>query len=308
MELLQLQYFRTVARLEHMTRAAQELRVAQPALSKTIARLEEDVGVPLFDRLGRQIKLNMFGRVFLEKAEAALHLLEEGKRQVNDMAGMAQGSIYVATPTMNRLSSPVGAFLAKFPDIQFHLSQTTTEEIPPLLESGQIDFSFSGLPINRPGIYELPIMKEEVFLAVPSNHKFAERTHISMQEVANEPFIGYKLDHVYRQRDDDIFKRAGLIPNYVCDVNEPSAKLSLIRAGLGIAFIGACNKSDDASLGDLTLLTIDSPSFKSSFQLAWHEKHYLSRAAQAFRDFIIAYYQNSEPLQAEQETTPSAQT
>lgn len=64
MELLQLQYFRTVARMEHMTKAAKELRIAQPALSKTIARLEEDLGVPLFDRQNRQIKLNEFGRAF----------------------------------------------------------------------------------------------------------------------------------------------------------------------------------------------------------------------------------------------------
>jgi len=299
MELLQLHYFRTVARLEHMTRAAQELRIAQPALSKTIARLEEDIGVPLFDRQGRQIKLNMFGRAFLEKAETALNALEEGKRQVTDMAGMAQGSIYLATPTMNRLSGPVGAFLAKHPDIQFHLSQTTADEIASLLESGQIDFSFSALPINRVGISEMPILNEEVFLAVPSNHRFAGRSSIVLQEVANDPFIGYKQEHVYRQRDDDIFTRAGITPNYVCDVNEPSAKISLIRAGLGIAFVGACNKSDEASLEPLSLLRIDSPVCKSSFQLAWHEKHYLSQAALAFRDFIVAYYGESQHLQPE---------
>lgn len=64
MEMLQLEYFRTVARLEHMTRAAQELHIAQPALSKTISRLEEDLGVPLFDRQNRQIRLNAFGKAF----------------------------------------------------------------------------------------------------------------------------------------------------------------------------------------------------------------------------------------------------
>ena len=71
-ELLQLHYFLKVAKLEHMTKAAQELRIAQPALSKTIARLEEDLGVPLFDRKGRNIRLNSFGKVYLKKVEMAL--------------------------------------------------------------------------------------------------------------------------------------------------------------------------------------------------------------------------------------------
>ena len=82
MELLQLHYFQTVARMEHMTKAAKELRIAQPALSKTIARLEEDLGVQLFDRQNRQIKLNSFRKAFLKSVDTALSALEEGKRGV----------------------------------------------------------------------------------------------------------------------------------------------------------------------------------------------------------------------------------
>lgn len=92
MELLQLHYFQTVARMEHMTKAAKELRIAQPALSKTIARLEEDLGVPLFDRQSRQIKLNSFGKAFLKSVDTALSALEEGRREVSDLAGMERGA------------------------------------------------------------------------------------------------------------------------------------------------------------------------------------------------------------------------
>ena len=104
MELLQLRYFRTVARMEHMTKAAQELCIAQPALSKTIARLEEDVGIPLFDRHGGRIRLNTFGKAILDKVEKALALLEEGRKEVSELAGLDQGSIHLATSTLDRLS------------------------------------------------------------------------------------------------------------------------------------------------------------------------------------------------------------
>jgi DNA-binding transcriptional LysR family regulator len=88
MELLQLHYFQTVARLEHMTKAAEELKIAQPSLSKTISRLEEDLGAPLFNRQGRNIRLNQFGKVFLTRVDRIFRELEEGKREIRDMAGL----------------------------------------------------------------------------------------------------------------------------------------------------------------------------------------------------------------------------
>lgn len=94
MELLQLKYFQTVARLEHMTKAAEELHIAQPSLSKTIARLEKDLGVPLFDRQGRQITLNPFGKVFLKRVERIFHELSEGEREIKDLANLQQRLYY----------------------------------------------------------------------------------------------------------------------------------------------------------------------------------------------------------------------
>ncbi|NGM82022.1 LysR family transcriptional regulator [Paenibacillus sp. 7124] len=293
MELLQLHYFRTVAKHEHMTKAAQELHIAQPALSKTIARLEKDLGVPLFDRQGRQIKLNPIGKAFLRKTEVALSALEEGKRMVADMAGLEAGSIHVASPTLNRLSAPISEFLDQYPDIRFHLSQASTEEMEELLESGKVDFGFTAFPVRKPGIRELPVFSEKAYLAVPPGHWLAERESIDLTEVANEPFIGYKTNHIFRKRDEDLLLQAGITPKFVCEVDEPATKSSLVRAGLGLAIVGACNKSDDAPKSPMTLLQIESPSSKSTFQLVWHEKHYLSKAALAFRDFAAAYYQKS---------------
>jgi DNA-binding transcriptional LysR family regulator len=85
MDLLQLKYFQTVARSEHMTRAAEELHISQPSLSKVISNLEEDLGVPLFERIGRQIKLSHFGKAFLSRVERIFLELEDGKRELSDM-------------------------------------------------------------------------------------------------------------------------------------------------------------------------------------------------------------------------------
>src|SRR5215813_15375912 len=96
MDLLQLHYFQTVARLEHVTRAAEELRVAQPALSKTIARLETELGVPLFDRRGRRVALNTCGRAFLRHVERLFMALEDGRQELADLASLTRGTVTVA--------------------------------------------------------------------------------------------------------------------------------------------------------------------------------------------------------------------
>ncbi|MBB6731351.1 LysR family transcriptional regulator [Cohnella zeiphila] len=290
MELLQLHYFRTVARLEHMTKAAEKLRVAQPALSKTIARLEQSLGVSLFDRQGRQIRLNTFGRAFLAKAETALNALEEGRSELMDMAGLDHGSVQLASPILHRLSGAIGAFREERPEVNFLLTNTSNEEMVRLLEEGKIDYGFTSLPIGKQRISELPILKEEVYLAVPPGHKLANRSSVTMSEAAGESFIGYKKDHIFRARDDALFQKAGITPNIVCEVNDPSVKASLIRAGIGISFVGACNKSAEAPLDPLVLLQIESPACLGTFQLVWQNQHYLSKAALAFREFVIRYY------------------
>jgi DNA-binding transcriptional LysR family regulator len=296
MELLQLHYFRTVAKLEHMTKAAQELHIAQPALSKTIARLEDDLGVPLFDRQGRQIRLNAFGKAFLEKTETALTALDEGRREISDLAGMEQGSIHLATSILNRLSEALGAFLAKHPEVNFRLTQGSMDDMARLVENGETDFCFTATPIERPGIRELALMREEVFLAVHPAHRLAGRHSISLKEVADDPFIGYKQGFFFHKMNQELYRKAGITPNIVCEVDEPAAIANLVRAGLGVAFVGGCNREDSR----LVLLRIDDPVCERTFQLAWHEKHYLSKAAQKFRDFLADYFADLKEQRAAQ--------
>jgi len=290
MELLQLRYFRTVARMEHMTKAAQELLIAQPALSKTISRLEEDVGVPLFDRHGGRIRLNTFGKAFLDKVEKALALLEEGKKEVSELAGLEQGSIHLATTTLDRLSDALGEFLAIHPEVSFRITQASMEEMTHLVETGEVDMCFTALPIDRPDISAVSVLKEDIYLAVPQGHRFAGRKSIRLSEVAEDPFIGYKEGLPFQRMNDLFFQEVGITPNFVCRVDEPAAISSLVRAGLGVALVGNCGGPNSP----LNLLHIEFPVCQRNFQIAWHEKRYLSLAARKFREFLIGYFAESD--------------
>lgn len=287
MELLQLHYFRTVAKWQHMTKAAQELRIAQPALSKTIARLEEDIGVPLFDRERGRIRLNTFGKAYLERVEKALNLLEEGQKVVSELAGLAHGSIHLATSTLDLLSEPLGTFLSLHPDVHFQITQANTEEMATLMESGDVDVCFTHLPLKHPDVSITTVLKEEIYVAVPSSHRLAQRSSIRLIDVAEDPFIGYKEDLPAQKMYDPLFRQAGFTPKFACRVDDPASILKLVRAGLGVALFGCVSKEADP---ELALLPISEPVCQRHFQMIWHKKRYLSQAARNFCEFVVEYF------------------
>ena len=140
MDLLQLRYFQTVARTEHMTKAAQELFIAQPSLSKTIRRLEKEIGVPLFDRQGRSIKLNQFGKAFLGHLDTLFRELEEGQREVRDMAGLENGEVSLAATSLHWLPELLHRFQLLHPAVHFNLSQCLPSEMPTQLQTGTCSY------------------------------------------------------------------------------------------------------------------------------------------------------------------------
>ncbi|MED5017765.1 LysR family transcriptional regulator [Paenibacillus chibensis] len=290
MELLQLKYFRTVARLEHMTRAAEQLHIAQPALSRTISRLEEDLGVPLFDRTNRQIRLNAFGKAFLSKVESALSLLEEGKKEVMDSAGLERGMISIATNTLNFLSPAVAAFREKFPNVSFRINQvppTETYSIGEFLEQGVTDLGFGPISFHSQGIREFSVLQTNVFLAVPHGHRLENQSSITLEQAADDLFIEYKIGHPFRQVNDEISRRSGIQRTIICEVDEPAALRSLVQAGLGVAFVPGCKWNEETPY---TLLPIDGPNYEHSFYVSWNETRFLSKAAHEFRQFLVEYY------------------
>ncbi|SFT15115.1 LysR family transcriptional regulator [Paenibacillus sp. BC26] len=287
MELLQLHYFQKVARLQHMTKAAQELHIAQPALSQSIARLEENLGVPLFHRQGRQIRLNSYGQAFLAKVDIALHALEEGRREINDMNGTERGHLHIATTTLARFSEMIRAFMEDHPEINLRISQVSAEEAIPLIEAGEIDFCYTTPPIDKSGIGSVPLLREEIYIAVPPHHRLAGLPLINLSEIADEPFIGMKEGTRLRGMMDQFFSSRGMKPNIVCEVDEPAALRSFVGAGLGIALLSACKKEEASPL---VLLPINDPNCRRTIQLAWLEKRYLSQAAHSFREYVTHYF------------------
>jgi DNA-binding transcriptional LysR family regulator len=289
MELLQLQYFQTVARLEHMTKAAEALQIAQPSLSKTIARLEANLGVPLFDRQGRQLRLNAYGRTFLARVEKAFIELSEGRREIEDLAGLDQGSVTLAVSIPRILPELLGTFLTLYPNVRFTQFMESTSSMKRLLESGDIDFCISSVPIEGPDIEWQPLMTEDVFLLVPPEHPLAGRQSIRLIEAKDERFISMNAGFGFRDLTDEFCRRAGFSPYIAFEGDEPGIIGRLVAQGLGIAFVPALSLTG-ISHPKLKHLPIADPVCQRTIGLGRAKRRYLSAAARHFQVFAVDYF------------------
>ncbi|MBW7475776.1 LysR family transcriptional regulator [Paenibacillus oenotherae] len=287
MELLQLQYFLTVARLEHMTEAAQRLHVTQSSLSKTIGRLEEDLGAPLFDRTGRKLRLNEFGSRFLLRAERALFELEQGKQEISDWSSPENGSIKLAVTTASALPNILREFRKKRPNVQFHVQMVNTQTMTALLHRGEVDYCLSSPPMQEDDIESQIVFIDPILVAVPKGHRLANRNSVSLTELRDEWFVGVKKGYGARDFVDSLCQSAGFVPRFVYEGDEPARLSAFVEAEIGIAFIPSTARN---SKENIQYLQVKEHELVRKIALSWHKSRYISRAALEFREVVVAYF------------------
>jgi len=287
MELLQLHYFLAVARLEHVTEAARSLHVTQSSLSKTIQRLEEDLGAPLFDRIGRRLRLNEFGSRFLLRAERALLELEQGKREIRDLTSPEHGTLELAVTTASTLPAILREFRKKWPSIHFHVQMLTTQEMVAALQRGEVDYCLSSSPVQGNEIECQTMFIDPILVAVPTGHRLAERSSVSLAELRDEWFVGVKRGYATRDLVDSVCESAGFAPAYVYEGDEPARLVMLVEAGIGIAFIPCSGRGLHEAVHYLRVEDCD---LVRKITLLWNRSRYISRAALEFRQVVEEYF------------------
>ncbi|WP_265444749.1 LysR family transcriptional regulator [Flexivirga meconopsidis] len=286
MDLLALQYFRTVARLEHLSRAADELHVAQPSLSRTIARLEDELGVPLFTRQGR-VRLNENGRVFLRHVERALSELDDGRRALDDLKGGAGGEVVVAAESLLTLTGVLSTFRRVKPEIRVRLQQAAAGEMRRQLRSGEIDFGIASQSVNAEDLESVELVREEVLLAMPQSHPRAHQDAIPVADLTTEDWVTTRRGHWQRELLERLFADAGAQPTIACESNEPGVSQDLISAGLGIGLIPAMSQRAGTH-APVAWAHIASPGAHRTLRLMWRRDRELPASAVAFREVVTS--------------------
>lgn len=287
MELNQLEYFVALAHIKNFTRAAKSLNVSQPALSRSIIRLENDLNIQLFVRDSRKVNLTHYGQAFLTYAERILQELETARQDITNMAEPDRGVVNLSF--MHSLGAYLIPDLLKefrklYPKIQFRLNQNHSFLLSKQLVNGESDLCLCSAPLNMDGIAWVPLLSEELFVIVPSTHSLAEKDCINIKEIAGEPFVTLKPMYGLRTQTDHIFELASIRPKIRFEGDEIITVASLVGAGLGVSLVPKIPGMEHL---DIKFLSVDNPKCTRDIGLAWYSNKPLSLAAHRFQNFVI---------------------
>ena len=288
MEVHQLAYFESVSRHLHFTRAAEELNVAQPSVSQQIRKLETELGAPLFHRMKRHVALTEAGKTFLPHARAVLQRLDEARLEVQELSGLRRGSLAVGAPPSvgtHLLPRALAAFSQRHPGIALAFREAGSRTLLGLLEQGELDLAVVIQPIRHPALETLPLLEEELLLAVPRTHPLAggRRGRVRLAELSSEPFVLLR-EGAYDLRDQTLAacRRAGFEPRVALDGGEMDSVLRFVAAGLGVAILPEMVLGDVDPRKGPVALRLAAPRLTRSLVLARRRDRYFSAAAQEF--------------------------
>lgn len=290
MQLLQLHYFLIVARYEHMSNAAEHLNISQSSLTRTIARLENDIGVALFDRIGKSIQLNAYGKHFAKEVEKALGILKDAHEYVLEMADLQSDHVSVSVMTSTILPPIFKSFYAKRPNVKIRQSILPDVVAKEKLLNGDIELCISNTPILDERIEWLPVMKEKLDLIVPKNHPLASRKSIKLKELRGERFIGYKSGLESNSMYEKICLEANIEPNIVFEGTELSIVLQLVNEGEGISFYPQYAVIGN-QLEQTTIIPIEDEHSYQMVGFAWLKNRDYSYVATQFRQHMIKEFE-----------------
>ena len=240
MELLQFRYFLEAARYENLTRAADELHIAQPALSQSIMRLENELGVKLFDRRNHHVYLNDQGKLLRKRLIPLMESIDSLKDELWESVCSSEKTISLNFFAASQfITNCIIAYKAEHPDVKFQVSQLETMGGCDI----HIDSRASVYGPTAMGEIQMPegavrqeILEEEIYLAVPANSPLAERESVDLRQLREEGYIRLGNGWQLRQICDNFFHQAGVRPQMIFESNSPESVRNLIAAGLGIGF------------------------------------------------------------------------
>jgi LysR family transcriptional activator of glutamate synthase operon len=300
MELRQLHYFVEVAEREHVSEAAQHLHVAQSAISRQIANLEAELGVSLFEREGRNVKLTPIGKIFLKHTRTAIKAIDYAKRQVDEYLDPEKGSIKIGFPTSlasHLLPTVISAFKEKYPNVSFHLRQGSYKFLIESVINRDIDLAFLGpVPLNIPEVEGTILFSESIFALLPISHPLATQKSILLNELRNDEFVLFPKGYILQEIAVDACKQAGFVPNISSEGEDLDAIKGLVSAGIGVTLLP--DSTFHEAIPRFTVkIPIELPSVRRTVGIIVSKKRELAPSEKVFYQFIKEFFSMLEQYQ-----------
>ena len=286
MELRHIRYFIRAAEQLHFTRAAESLFISQPTLSLHIQQLEEEVGAPLFDRVGRKVQLTEAGKVYFEHAEKALRELELAEERISDLKGMTSGTLRlgaILTFSQQLLPEWIASFHVKHPRIRMVVKSGDSDFIEENLLSGNIDVALSFLPPTAEPLKSERLFTSEVLLAVSEQHCLANREEVNLQEISGVPLALVGNRWTARRLVDAYLAESHISPNVLIEIDDLHGLLRVVSQGLAGSLLTRLVVSN---YPNLRLIPIAEKKLFLNYGMLWHGQKHLSPSTAAFIDHV----------------------
>ncbi|MBL4938226.1 LysR family transcriptional regulator [Clostridium sp. YIM B02515] len=287
MDFRQLQYMLKVAEEKSFSKAAQKLYIAQPSLSQYIQKMEQQLGVQLFDRTNNPITLTYAGELYIETAKKILDLKNQLIQQMEDIVELKKGCLKIGVASFRStyfIPKVLPLFYERFPGIEVILFEGTSGELEELALKGTTDITIMMMPVPKELFsYEI-ILKEEILLAVPPKHPLSKKegNKINLAALKNESFILLKQNQKLHQIAVNLCKQVGFKPKILLETESIETAHALVAAGMGISFIPDILLLANTYSKQPKYFSIEDFSATREMVVAYRKGRYLSTASKEF--------------------------
>jgi LysR family transcriptional regulator, transcription activator of glutamate synthase operon len=285
-EIAQLRWFVEVAEGRTVTAAAAALHVSQPALSRGLARLEHELGAPLFDRIGRGLRLNTNGQALLDAAKRALNALDTAAHAIGAASDPTTGTVRLAflqTIGTEFVPALLSGFRTRYPKVEFVLRQGGSENNLRQLLDGDIDVVLTAGPLDYAGVEWQPLVDEPLVVVVPTGHRLARRKRVALAEISDEPFVAFAHTRGLRAITDKLCQEAGFTPRVVFEGEDPTMLRGLVGARCGVALVAPA----PGPTPGIVELPVSVPRCHRTIGIAWYPEHYAPAVVRTFREYVL---------------------
>jgi DNA-binding transcriptional LysR family regulator len=241
MDLKALQAVVAVAHHRNFTRAAEAMRIAQPALSAQVRRLEDELGLRLFDRTTRRVEPTEAGALVAQRAEAILGDVEALRRDLAALGHARRGLVRIGARVAVNLGLPalLADFVRAHPEIDITIREAYSAAMLDMLRARELDVAFAILSaeLNLDGLRYEPYVEEPFVLIVPPASDLATRREVTFQQIADLPLVMHREGSAMRRMVDAAFAAAGTTPNVIVESNETGSARQLVAEGIGAAIV-----------------------------------------------------------------------
>lgn len=288
LELRQLQLFIEVAKHKSITKAAESMHLSQPALSKSIRVLEEELGMTLVIRANKTSDLTDAGKIVLEYAQKMVGILSEMKTTLNDITNLSRGQITIGLPPIiGSLFFPrvIAKFHHAFPNIELNITEYGGARVVKSVEEGEFELGVAVLPIDEKQFDVYPIVEEEMKLLVFKDHRLASRKVVDIKELKEEEFIFYHEEFALNQIMRNQFIEVGFEPKILFQSSQWDLMTEMVAANLGITILprSICNRAFNPDLRVIEL----KEDILWRLAVITKKDRYISNAGRTFIDFIL---------------------